>query len=137
LNARLSLQKIDLYQNLQELTDEQHFGNLIRKSQKYHDPIELFHSWFQNHRGLLQKFGFFCKYEGIYQNIGRQDLTADVNFSDLMHWSHGFASRQKCETQREFLLPHANSSHRGDVYAMDPLGAGSAFRVWHLWKQES
>ena len=75
--------------------------------------------------------------EGIYQNIGRQDLTADVNFSDLMHWSHGFASRQKCETQREFLLPHANSSHRGDVYAMDPLGVGSAFRVWHLRKQES
>jgi SAM-dependent MidA family methyltransferase len=75
--------------------------------------------------------------EGVYQNIGRQDLTADVNFSDLMHWSHGFAARQKCETQREFLLPHADSSHRGDVYAVDPLGAGSAFRVWHLGKKES
>lgn len=75
--------------------------------------------------------------EGIYQNIGRQDLTADVNFSDLMHWSHGFAARQKCETQREFLLPHADLSHRGDVYAVDPLGAGAAFRVWHLRKQES
>jgi len=69
---------------------------------------------------------------GIYQNIGRQDLTADVNFSDLMHWCHGYAASQRCETQREFLLPHADQSQRGDVYSIDPLGAGSAFRVWHL-----
>lgn len=69
---------------------------------------------------------------GIYQNIGRQDLTADVNFSDLMHWCRGFAKAQRCETQRDFVLPYVNESLHGDMHAVELMGAGSAFRVWHL-----
>jgi SAM-dependent MidA family methyltransferase len=103
----------------------------------YGDLVETL--YYRRLRGTIRGYLAQQRIEGeaIYQNIGRQDLTADVNFSDLMHWSHGFAARQKCETQREFLLPHADLSHRGDVYAVDPLGAGAAFRVWHLRKQES
>ena len=68
--------------------------------------------------------------EAIYQNIGRQDLTADVNFTDLMEWSKGFASEQSLCTQAEFLTPFVDAANAGDRYSIDPWGAGEAFRVW-------
>ncbi|MFD2157968.1 SAM-dependent methyltransferase, partial [Rubritalea tangerina] len=44
----------------------------------------------------------------IYQNVGHQDLTADVNFTDLMQWgeSMGLETIDYC-TQNAFLTPHA------------------------------
>jgi SAM-dependent MidA family methyltransferase len=66
----------------------------------------------------------------LYRNIGRQDLTADVNFTDLIEWSSSFASAHSMQSQRDFLLPWVDASHPGDVHASDALGAGEAFRVW-------
>lgn len=68
--------------------------------------------------------------EEIYRNIGRQDLTADVNFTDLMEWSRPFAASQSLCSQAEFLAPFVDASHVGDRYAIDPWGAGQAFQVW-------
>lgn len=68
--------------------------------------------------------------EAIYQNVGRQDLTADVNFTDLMEWSKGFAVSEPFVSQAEFLAPFVDPTHGGDRYAIDPWGAGQAFQVW-------
>jgi SAM-dependent MidA family methyltransferase len=67
---------------------------------------------------------------GIYKNIGRQDLTADINFTDLMTWSASFTCNQQIKTQREFLLPFVQKNHRGDAQSIDADGAGSYFQVW-------
>ena len=67
---------------------------------------------------------------GVYQNIGLQDLTADVNFSDLMAWSESFVGAQQLQTQADFLSPFADPVSPGDRHAIDPAGAGGAFQVW-------
>ena len=59
----------------------------------------------------------------IYQNVGRQDLTADVNFTDLMRWSDPWIKSQRLVPFGEFLGPAA------DPALTDPDGAGGAFLV--------
>ena len=39
----------------------------------------------------------------IYQNPGRQDLTADVNFTDLQNWSRPWITNQRLTSFRQFL----------------------------------
>jgi SAM-dependent MidA family methyltransferase len=63
---------------------------------------------------------------GIYENPGRQDLTADVNFTDLERWSAPWAETLRLESQREFLRSFAGPE---DAAVMDGHGAGGAFRV--------
>ena len=62
----------------------------------------------------------------LYQNIGRQDLTADVNFTDLTNWGSPWAADMKLRTLAEFLVAESSKA--------DPLlshidGAGGAFLV--------
>jgi SAM-dependent MidA family methyltransferase len=73
----------------------------------------------------------------VYYNMGRQDITADVNFTDLMAWgaSLGWTTVQ-FGTQREFLLqqlPETGDSTRqtnpADAFVLDEHGVGSAFKV--------
>lgn len=65
----------------------------------------------------------------IYQNVGMQDLTADVNFSDLIDWgNHCGLETVSLITQNEFLKPHATSTSL-DHYLTHPDGPGSAFKV--------
>ena len=59
----------------------------------------------------------------IYDNPGRQDITADVNFTDLQNWSHPWMLVQKISTFREFL------QNTGGELLADPQGAGDAFLV--------
>ena len=65
----------------------------------------------------------------IYRNPGRQDLTADVNFSDLIRWPDAPMQTVRLCSQRDFLLPHADPANPADVHACDPDGAGAAFMV--------
>lgn len=67
---------------------------------------------------------------GLYQNIGRQDITADVNFTDMMQWSESFATDQGLRSQADFLAPFVDERNAGDAQAIDPMGAGQAFQVW-------
>lgn len=62
---------------------------------------------------------------GIYQNIGRQDLTADVNFTDLMDWSSPWLGAPRLETLAGFLKRNGIE----DRELTDPDGAGGAFMV--------
>jgi SAM-dependent MidA family methyltransferase len=77
-------------------------------------------------RGSIRGYLFQQRLEGaaIYQNPGRQDITADVNFTDLRNWSEPFVSGQELTSFAEFLEGSA------DVPGlMDPHGAGGAFLV--------
>ena len=62
----------------------------------------------------------------IYQNIGRQDLTADVNFTDLMNWSEPWVEEQELQTFADFLRASAAPI---DSDLTDEQGAGGAFLV--------
>ena len=60
---------------------------------------------------------------------GRQDLTADVNFDDLVRWGEALGlTTLSRSTQREFLLPYTAGNDR-DHFLTDPHGAGEAFKV--------
>jgi SAM-dependent MidA family methyltransferase len=82
-------------------------------------------------RGTVRAYFRQQRLEGpaIYQNPGRQDLTADVNFTDLQTWSTPRAETVQLTTQREFLLPHAHLADPADAHAVEVDGAGSAFLV--------
>jgi len=62
---------------------------------------------------------------GIYARFGRQDLTTDVNFADLVRWGEELNwATTRLSTQREFLQRHGAGT---DLTAGD--GVGEAFRV--------
>lgn len=65
----------------------------------------------------------------IYQNMGRQDLTADVNFTDLQNWSHPWISDQRLLTFHEFLNLHPAGKSATAPSLTDTDGAGTAFLV--------
>lgn len=62
----------------------------------------------------------------VYENPGRQDLTADVNFTDLMHWSQPWIREQRLTDFGEFLQRAQTSN---DPLLADPLSASGAFLV--------
>jgi SAM-dependent MidA family methyltransferase len=84
-------------------------------------------------RGTLRAYFHHQRYEGaeIYARFGRQDLTADVNFTDLRAWTEHCGWRTVAlTTQTEFLAAHG-ATHAGlpDAALADHLGAGGAFKV--------
>ncbi len=81
--------------------------------------------------GSIRAYLLQQKLEGfaIYQNPGRQDLTADVNFTDLIHWSQPWTRDHRLMTMREFLSPISNLNSQIDLTLSDSHGAGDAFLV--------
>jgi SAM-dependent MidA family methyltransferase len=65
----------------------------------------------------------------IYQNIGRQDLTADVNFSDLIAWSAPWCGVRALTSLSAFLAAHAGVVGPADRSLLDEQGCGGAFMV--------
>jgi SAM-dependent MidA family methyltransferase len=94
--------------------------------------------------GTLRAFFQHQRLEGmeIYRRPGRQDLTADVNFEDLRGWGRAFGFDEiEYATQRDFIhewypdaLKRENPLTR---LVLDPLGAGTAFKVLHQRKAAS
>lgn len=82
-------------------------------------------------RGSIRAYLLQQRLEGpaIYENPGRQDLTADVNFTDLQRWSSPRLQTAMLCTQRDFLQPWADPADPADAQALDPHGAGGAFMV--------
>lgn len=76
-------------------------------------------------QGTLRGYLFQQRIDGpaIYQNIGRQDLTADVNFTDLQNWSQPWIREQSVSSFSEFLSKFQAQE------LTDPHGAGTAFQV--------
>lgn len=80
--------------------------------------------------GTLRGFLLHQRVDGssIYQNVGRQDLTADVNFADLCHWGAELGlEAARLTTQTDFLGTHVRDAT--DRALADPQGAGGAFMV--------
>jgi len=65
----------------------------------------------------------------LYRDPGHCDLTADVNFTDLIRLgeSSGLLT-VKLESQSEFLTRHSQSDHPVSRRLADPHGAGGAFQ---------
>lgn len=86
--------------------------------------------------GTLRGYLHHQRIEGpdVYLNKGRQDLTADVNFSDLCRWGEDLGLENlPLETQRRFLhrmLPGLVAGRHPALQAvLHPAGAGVAFKV--------
>ncbi len=79
--------------------------------------------------GTIRAYLLQQRLEGaaIYHNPGRQDLTADVNFTDLQSWSAPWVSTQQLRSLREFIQEFSPAT--GSSILADPAGAGEAFLV--------
>ena len=86
---------------------------------------ELYH---RRPRGTVRAYLHHQRLEGpaIYENPGMQDLTADVNFTDLQNWSSSWVGVQRLVTLGGFL---ASFTGAGKGPLLDPQGAGGAFFV--------
>lgn len=82
-------------------------------------------------RGTTRAYLLQQRLEGpaIYDNLGRQDLTADVNFTDLQNWSRPWVSDQRLMSFREFLADSLNLKDPIDRALAEDCGAGGAFLV--------
>lgn len=70
--------------------------------------------------------------KAIYQNMGRQDITADVNFTDLQKWGEALGwHNESILTQAQFIQNHVSisDSSPASAFLMDENGAGTAFKV--------
>jgi len=72
----------------------------------------------------------------LYLNCGRQDITADVNFSDIKNWGERLGMETtELESQRDFILRQVPELGRRAMkdpalkMILNPDGAGEAFRV--------
>jgi SAM-dependent MidA family methyltransferase len=93
-------------------------------------------------RGYFQ--GVCVQDTEIYDRFGHQDLTVDVNFTDLENWGNklGF-STESLQKQREFLAsmlpeleqPGPAQQDPAVEFLMSPYGAGEAFKV--LWQRKN
>jgi len=82
-------------------------------------------------RGTLRGYLMQQRVDGpaIYQNPGRQDLTADVNFTDLVDWSAPWTCENKLQTLAGFFRGFHDPKHPADRALCDENGAGGAFMV--------
>lgn len=74
--------------------------------------------------------------EEVYARMGRQDITADVNFTDLAAWGESLGwETVHLTTQHKFLQSHVKRSgacvaqDAAAAFLADDHGAGSAFKV--------
>jgi len=94
------------------------------------DPVAVYH---RRPRGTLRAYFHHQRQEGIevYHRFGKQDITCDVNFTDLTAWGERCGWRMiSLQTQAEFLAAYG-AIHAGlhDAQLADHTGAGAAFKV--------
>ena len=68
----------------------------------------------------------------IYRLAGRQDLTADVNFEDLIHWGQQSGlSTKSLMTQHDYCRSQQDcaTATPETQFVTDPVGAGHAFKI--------
>ena len=82
-------------------------------------------------RGTLRAYLHHQRLEGpaVYDHPGRQDLTADVNFTDLMDWTRARTTATTLRPFHEFLAATADPADPTDQALLAAHGAGGAFLV--------
>lgn len=115
------------HRNLTEWLPLWKFGQMLTIDYGAKAP-ELYH---RRPQGSIRGYLHQQRLEGmeVYQNPGRQDLTADVNFTDLQDWSAPWTSEQRLMTFRQFLTEHTVISAAD--YLLDDRDAADAFLVLH------
>ena len=107
----------------------------------YGDSIETLYDRRPN--GTVRGYAHHQRLEGadLYANAGLVDVTADVNFTDLIAWGEEQGLRATCfETQAEFLrrfVPRADARAASEpalAFLLDPRGAGTGFKALELRK---
>ena len=94
---------------------------------------ELADVYHRRPRGTLRAYLMQQRIEGpdVYANPGHQDITCDVNFTDVRAWlrEHG-TTELSCEPQAAFLQRLAPLASRSpaDAFAAAEEGAGGAFQ---------
>ena len=130
-NSHLNGQRIEVHESyrkwLQDWLPEWKSGRMLTID--YGSTAEnVYH---RRPRGTVRGYLMHQLVEGfeIYQNIGRQDLTADVNFTDLIDWSSPWTEDIKLSTFGDFLSEcHSHPDSQG-ARLVDADGAGGAFLV--------
>lgn len=94
---------------------------------------ELHPLYHRRPRGTLRAYLMQQRLEGpeVYAHPGRQDITCDVNFTDIRTWLKAHGTMEiACETQAAFLqrLAPGSTQTAADDYASDANGAGGAFQ---------
>lgn len=131
-------QRIELHGSyaawLQEWSPHWHAGAMLTVD--YGDTFpELYH---RQTRGTLRAYLLHQRLtdHDVYANMGRQDITTDVNFSDLIHWGKALhLENDPLQTQREFLQRHVPklaaciAAEPAATFLTDELGAGTAFKA--------
>lgn len=82
--------------------------------------------------GTLRAYAHHQRITGpaVYLNPGHQDITADVNFTDLIQWGENLGlDTIHYITQNEYLSPHTRQNNHADQFLTNNHGAGSAFKV--------
>lgn len=81
-------------------------------------------------RGTLRAYLLHQRLEGkeVYANPGRQDITADINFSDLRRWASRLGWRETDFVPLHNFLARHLPPHRRPAALLDPDGAGGAFQ---------
>ncbi len=141
---RESLMETDRLPNSSSLSASHPDGQTVEVHQSYHRWLDSWLPHWQAGRMLTIDYGARAdslyhrrpngtvrayllqqRLEGpdIYQNPGRQDLTADVNFTDLLQHGESRFTDQTLRTFATFLGPGAPTE------LTDPLGPGNAFLV--------
>ncbi|MCH7228208.1 SAM-dependent methyltransferase [Haloferula sp. A504] len=82
--------------------------------------------------GTLRGYLHHQRVEGreCFLRPGRQDLTTDINFTDLVNWSAPWSETRRLVSQAEFLADSIDPHDAGDRAVADPTGAGGSFLVW-------
>lgn len=84
-------------------------------------------------RGTLRAYFHHQRFEGVevYHRFGKQDLTADVNFTDLRDWTERCGWRTIAFTSQAEFFAAYGATHAGlhDAQLADHTGAGAAFKV--------
>ncbi|MDZ4286795.1 MAG: SAM-dependent methyltransferase [Prosthecobacter sp.] len=83
-------------------------------------------------RGTLRAYLLQQRLEGaaVYENPGRQDITADVNFTDYRAWAQALGWEEAAYgTQAEFITARVKRQRtNADAFLLHEDGAGHAFK---------
>jgi len=86
--------------------------------------------YYRRPHGTLRAYAHHQRTEGsgVYQNPGYQDITSDVNFTDLQNWGeHCNLETVTFKNQRDYLQPYIKDKRGEFLTAKD--GAGEAFKL--------
>lgn len=95
----------------------------------YGDRIDRL--YYRRPKGTIRGYLFHEALTGLqlYQNPGRQDMTSDVNFTDIQTWGEaGGLETISYHSQADFIRPFISDT-KEDRYLIDMNGPGKEFKI--------